>query len=452
MEPMNPIQEASGPKRGILVLIATVAVIALAAVAWSFLSDDGSSTAASLIAAEADGQDAVPAPDAPASSQAAEPSDSASGVDSSAVPGSDDPPPSTDGSAGAVAADLVGHENPQIEALMRETERLRGLRFLRPVETQLLDEDAFRAQLLEEFQRDIESGELDDVELVWQALALIDHDTDLEAVLLSALGEGVLGYYDPETDRLVMRGAELTPFVSATLVHELTHALDDQHFELDRPEIEEIHGDEGTFGFTGLVEGSASWVEDRWKEGLSAAESAELDREAAAFSASMDIGAIPEIVLIDLSLPYEFGPLLVDAIVRDGGLAGLDAAMVDPPVSGEQVLDPTAYLEGDEPRDVSPPPADGPVEVDGVIGASGWLELTFQVDPTAAVAFMTTWGGDAFVAWRDGDRSCLRVDVVADPDGSIDELAAGLQSIAANHPDATVSRPDEETARLTACA
>ena len=46
---------------------------------------------------------------------------------------------------------------------------------------------------------------------------------------------------------MVVRGSADTPNLRITLVHELTHALDDQHFELDRPELDDA-SDESGFG------------------------------------------------------------------------------------------------------------------------------------------------------------------------------------------------------------
>ena len=40
--------------------------------------------------------------------------------------------------------------------------------------------------------------------------------------------------YDQDEDRIIIRGTEISPALSVTLVHELTHALQDQHFDLDR--------------------------------------------------------------------------------------------------------------------------------------------------------------------------------------------------------------------------
>jgi hypothetical protein len=342
-----------------------------------------------------------------------------------------------------------------IEELMGAVEKIRGLPFLHAVELTLLSDEEFRQRLLHDLETEVDPDEILLAERAWKALGLIGPQVDLYEALLSAYGGSVLGFYDPETGELVMRGVEMTPFVQGTLVHELTHALDDQHFNLDRPEFDEDDADtEASFGFTVLVEGSASWAEARWQAGLSASERAELAAEEAEFGADIDISALPMALLIDLWLPYQFGPLLVEDIVAAGGLELLDAAFIKPPVSGEQVLHPSAFLGGDVPILVPPPPAGGAeagVQVldSGVLGASTILEMLYQRDPEY-LAVADDWGGDSYVLWADGDRSCLRADIVADGPGGFDRLTASLSAWAEHHGNADIELLGD-TMRLTAC-
>ena len=60
------------------------------------------------------------------------------------------------------------------------------------------------------------------------------------------------------------------------------------------------------------------------------------------------------------------------------------------------------------------------------------------------------WGGDAYVSWRDGDRSCIRVTFVGDDDGETSEIADALSQWAEDQPDASVGGGDGE-AVLTSC-
>src|SRR3712207_9092098 len=69
-----------------------------------------------------------------------------------------------------------------------------------------------------------------------RALGLVDGPFDA-SVLDAGAEEGVLGFYDSQRRRLYVRGDAATPAVRRVLVHQLTHALDDQHFGLERPPL-----------------------------------------------------------------------------------------------------------------------------------------------------------------------------------------------------------------------
>jgi uncharacterized protein YjaZ len=68
-----------------------------------------------------------------------------------------------------------------------------------------------------------------------------------------------------------VRGTELTPSVESTLVHELTHALQFQHFDLGKhhEELEEADDSAASSAYTALVEGDARRIQAAWRENLS---------------------------------------------------------------------------------------------------------------------------------------------------------------------------------------
>jgi hypothetical protein len=93
----------------------------------------------------------------------------------------------------------------------------------------------------------------------------LDFDRPVEVEMLSdaeydgRLGgpSGSLGFYDGQ--RIVVRGTELTPYVQGTVVHELTHALDDQHFDIVN--VDPTSSQESQLAHTMLVEGDAVRIE-----------------------------------------------------------------------------------------------------------------------------------------------------------------------------------------------
>lgn len=356
------------------------------------------------------------------------------------------PPPVVDG-------DVVPTGRPELDAalagLAAFVERERGLEFREPVLVELLDDDAFEARLLEDFEEDAEELADDAEELI--ALGFVDRGTDLAAELRTLLGVGVLGFYDPETDELVVRGAELTPYTRQTVVHELTHALDDQWFDLDRPEYDD-RTDEVSFGFTVVVEGSATRVESAYEASLTPDERAALRREETAFALDADVSGIPLILLQLISAPYELGEDFVDEVVATGGDEALAEALTEPPVTSEQVIEFDAYEAREPARPVAPPPVEGEQIGEGVFGQ---VMLEFLLDPVLGMGRSAQvaegWAGDWYVLWRAGDRSCVRIDLAGETDPALAEVEEALRAWARTVPDARIERPAPDLVRLTSC-
>jgi hypothetical protein len=245
----------------------------------------------------------------------------------------------------------------------------------------------------------------------------------------------------------VVRGRDTSPYVRSVLAHELTHALQDQQFDLDRPELDR-RSDEESQAFTGLVEGDAVRIQERYVGSLPAAEQRAVAREEQSF-----VGEGPDVpsVLINLLVfPYRTGPPLVQALLGAGGQARLDAAFTTPPVSSEQLLHPQRFLDGDNPKPVTAPPSGGRVIDKGVFGELGFLLLLApELGAAPATRASEGWGGDRYVAWRDGSRTCVRIATVMDTDADRVELLAALRRWAARHDDVTVS--DSGPIILTSC-
>jgi hypothetical protein len=325
---------------------------------------------------------------------------------------------------------------------------VRGAPFPEPVTVELLDDDAFAERLLEDFEE--ERADLDLTGRLFVALQLLEPDEDLFELYEDFLGEGVVGFYDPETGALVVRGAEITTYTRSTIVHELVHAYDDQRFELHRPDLQEAD-DESGLGFAALVEGNAVRVQQRWEAMLSDDEQAELLLEQLAAAGDLDIGGIPTVLLRQIEFPYTDGAMLVEALVEDGGEDRVDAAYAAPPTTSEQVSEPDAYLAGEGAAPVPPPPADGEIVDQGSFGQlTLTLTLASAVDRQTAREAADGWGGDAYVAWDEEDRTCVRTAFRMDTPADLDELADAWEAWSEEHGDATVVS-DDTTVTVTAC-
>jgi hypothetical protein len=146
------------------------------------------------------------------------------------------------------------------ETILPQVEAFRGLAFKHKVPVKLVDDAAARKHFKERLDRLLPESQMRAEQRVYEDLGLIPAGMDLRALLFDLLEEQAGGYYDPVSKTFFLLGDMPLGIVSILMAHELTHALDDQHFSLDGV-IEEILADEDrTDAFGCVLEGSGTLV------------------------------------------------------------------------------------------------------------------------------------------------------------------------------------------------
>ena len=310
-------------------------------------------------------------------------------------------------------------------------EKERGLEFDHPVEIEFLSPAEYRKAAISDDEQltDEDRAALRDTVAQLRALGLVSGNVDLEAASDELADTGTLAFYDPDTKKVSIRGTELTPAVRATLAHELTHAVQDQHVDLGR--LDDLEGEEGD-ALRAIGEGDADRIEDAYVDTMSDddldaydAEQQKADEE----TASLD-EKVPQVLQSLFAAPYAFGDQLVSILAADGGNGAVDKALRHPPKSSEVLLDPGTYgTDAAEPKDVSISAPDGVDELDdGTLGPIAWyLMLSRRIDPLDALAAADGWGGDHYVLYRDDDgRTCIDVAYEGDTSDDVDEMHDAL--------------------------
>lgn len=428
----------SGPSRTALVIIAMGVVIVLLAAGLTFAlirtSDDVVATAPTTSTTVRKGTTSTTA--RPTTTTEA-PAPSTTRAPTTTVPAG---PAPTQAEVQAVVDELV----PFVE-------KQRGLTFKEPVKVELLDDAAFNDRLLADFDKSKE--DLDKTASTLKALGLVDPKVDVVAASKSLLSNGVLGFYDPETKALVVRGRQLTPYTKQTLAHELVHALDSQWFDLVRKDLETAK-DESVFGFKAVVEGNARRIENVYEQQMSPADKAARDKEEAEYAqaATDAMGDVPLILVSLLSAPYELGPPLIKAILASGGNDALGAAITTPPTTSTQVIHPDKFLAKVPRVPVDKPQPDGKEVTDGVFGEL-MTSLTLADGATAlADQAAEGWAGDWYVVWQDANKAdCIRIDYKMVSDKDLTELETAYKTWAQKHKGATIEKKGD-LVEVTRCS
>jgi hypothetical protein len=246
----------------------------------------------------------------------------------------------------------------------------------------------------------------DDVGTTFAAMGLVKSADSFYSADSSATNSDVVGFYDDTSKRLVVRGTAWTPTMEYTLVHELTHALQDQNFGLSRIRAAVRTDDESALTRRALIEGDAERVADHY-----------YDEQPAAWQDAVDAaeGSAPPasepIVDTYEALPYAFGESFVDGLFAVGGNAAIDQAFHAPPSTSQQLLHPAEWIDGERPAPAAlafPAAPPGDVADKGVLGQLGlWAAVEGRDPKPADAAKLDGWAGDAYVATHGDSGACF---------------------------------------------
>lgn len=331
--------------------------------------------------------------------------------------------------------------DPRVLPLVEFVEEERGYSFDHPVFVEFLTPEEYRAESTQGDSLTDEDREYYDVQArFFRSLGLVGGDVDLAAEQDEISDSGTLALYSPYERTVYVRGVELTPSLRVTLVHELTHALQDQVFNLD---FGRTDTDGEAFALRALAEGDAIRVENAYYDSLSDAEQSQVDEQNATdvdSSKALNSSSAP-ILLSLFGAPYDLGVPFVRLLASIDG--ALDRAFRSPPRSEENIFDPASFLAHDEPLDVVEPmePADSEYIADmgSEMGVVLWyLLIASHTDQRTAQTAVQGWGGDAMTVYKKADVLCtamvFRGDSVKDSDEMNAALSKAMASLAAHKP------------------
>src|SRR6516164_4934120 len=127
-----------------------------------------------------------------------------------------------------------------IDALQTELSEIRGLHFIENVPVVSETTEQLKNYLEADLRQSIGGKNLDDISLAYEKLGLLPHRADLRRSQLAFYSTEAMAFYDSKAKRIVLPGRpngladEPTPggVDEKVLAHELTHALQDQHFQV----------------------------------------------------------------------------------------------------------------------------------------------------------------------------------------------------------------------------
>ncbi len=229
--------------------------------------------------------------------------------------------------------------------LEKAASRIRGLQFKHEVDYQVVDRSAVQDLLNARLNEEFPPGKLEKLSVAYAKLGLLETGVNLRDAVLALYSEQIAAFYDQKKRKLYsITGLPFSEaFQNVIMVHELTHALQDQNFDLSSLPLECKDNDDVALAALSLVEGDATlsctqYAREEAKLGLK-------DVLASATTGQKGLTEAPYVLKRNLMFPYMEGIRFVTRLFQEGGWEQVNRAFKNLPQSTEQIMHPEKYSE-----------------------------------------------------------------------------------------------------------
>jgi hypothetical protein len=308
------------------------------------------------------------------------------------------------------------------EQELARVSEIRGLSAQGPLRGLEVGREELLAHVIRAVELEMPEKALIGTEAMLVGLGLVPADFDYHATMLELLSSKLAGLYDPHLKAMLIRAGLSPADRQMTLLHELVHALQDQHYDVMEV-VEWAPDDTDRSGaLSALAEGDATsamfdGMMTEGKTALSLPPGFIQERMRADGDAPE---GVPSIIHRSLKASYIDGLTFVHELRSRGGFTAVDAAWKRPPKTTEQILHLEKYDTGEEPLPVAvpaPPSKDFELILHDSWGEQN-LRLVFEewmsLDDASRAA--SGWGGDRIVAYRSPSVSLTVWQLRADDD------------------------------------
>ena len=302
----------------------------------------------------------------------------------------------------------------QADAVLKEMSGITGLPILSPVKKQVVSREEVKQYLIESLHNDYSPEELHLEEASLKAFGLVPRDFDLQKFMVDFYTEQAAGFYDPRRKTMFIADWIPPDMQKMVLSHELTHALQDQSFDLEAY----LHAVRGNSDATGareaVVEGYATAA--MLQESLG----------------SVDLGAIPSLTSLmepvlqqqieqyprfstapfffrfEAMFPYLQGLGFIQQNLKGRSWKDLSALFTKPPSETREIFDPAVYLESRPLANVALPQPPALARIPDLhflagnsLGEIGYYELIGQfISEDEAKQLVPGWRADRFLLFE----------------------------------------------------
>jgi len=302
----------------------------------------------------------------------------------------------------------------QADGVFQQMSQITGLPIKGPLKKQVISRPEIEKYLIQNLHEEMTPAEIHAQEGLVRALGLVSRDFNLEKFVVSLYTEQAAGFYDPK--RKTMFIADWIPAETQTMVlsHELTHALQDQSWDLESFLHAARDDDDATNARQAVVEGYATAAMMQQMTGpvelgqlpsiapLMEMVTHEQFGEFPAFSSA------PYFFRMQALFPYVQGIGFIQAGLQLGGWKDLKGLFEHPPQATKQIFEPQTYFNHQVFAQITlahPPALEGVASLrflsENTMGELGYYSLLGQlISEDEAQTLGQAWLADRYVLYE----------------------------------------------------
>jgi len=342
--------------------------------------------------------------------------------------------------------------------VLKETSEIRRLSILRPVQSSTQSRAEIERTLVKNLDDEMTTAQLHASEVTLRRLGLAPSDFQYRDLMIRLLTEQVAGYYDPKTQHFHLADWIDLDGQKPIMAHELTHALQDQHFNLRRFEHWPKGDSDAELAAHALIEGDATLAMAQYVANSPLRVLAFLKSLAATGMPSEELDKAPRALRETLLFPYQDGEKWVGILYSQEGWEGVSKAFTQLPQSTEQILHPAKYFAHEPPVKLTL------ADITNVLNASSgsWRRIDSDVNgewglylildqflksPAESRRAAAGWGGDRYALYEGSRGEAMLVSMSAwDTEGDAREFFdAYIKRTELRYPRATSTEPSYNT-------
>jgi len=343
------------------------------------------------------------------------------------------------------------------DSVLQEISQITGWPIRSPLKKQVVGRAEVQQYLTENLRQEYTPRELHVQEATLKAFGLVKPAFDLGRFLITFYTEQAAGFYDPHRKTMCIADWVSADMQGIVLAHELTHALQDQNFDLDKFVHADRGNDDATNARQAVAEGYATAAMMQHLVGdvdLAALPSLAPLLESVVHQQMGEFPAFssaPYFFRFQALFPYTAGMGFMQAGLKHGGWKGLKQVFVNPPMTTKEIFEPQLYFEHKPLPALTLPSPEALSNIphlekldENTMGQMGYYSLLGQFlseEETKSVS--SGWVADRYILYE--DNSTHRYALVGRTRWSSPETAAAFCSdyhtlLSRKYPDLTSER------------